>query len=781
MLSRKPLHSLAVVSTLALGIGVNSAIFSVVHAALIQPVYYPRADRLVSIRAASPADFLAWREQVASFERFGGYMTFGTVDLTGGGEPERLRCHLVTADFFPALGVEAAYGRTFFREEERPGHDRVVVLSHALWQRRFDADTSVLGRSLTLDGASYAVVGVMPRHFGTLGGRADVWAPLSFGPHRPADRNSVYVGTIARLAPGVSLGEARAEMATISRRLERQYPETNTGRRAVVRPLSEVMVGNIRPTMLLLVAAAGFVLLIACVNVSNLLLARGVARHQEFCLRTALGATRGRLLGQLLAESLILSLTGAVFGLMLAFLAVELLPDLRGTYTYHHTEIRLNLWAVGLTLGIAFAVGVLAGMVPALRASRLNLSDALGSAGRSAMKSGGSQRLQSLLVVAEIALAFVLLVGAGLLILSLRHLQSADRGFDTAKLLKLEVGVSAERYPQGAHVVAFFDALLTRLGRVPGIEAAAAGNSLPGTGWTFGARVEGQEEDQSHGARWLLVTPGYFRTVGIPVLKGRTFTPEDRLERRPVMILNEKAASSFFSGEDPIGKRVAFDGPQDWHEVIGVVGNVADPVEDEPSRACYVPFYQEPLTMRAVGHSSMVVLLRAVGDPPALAEPVRREVLAFDRDLAVSGLESMERQLARSILRPRMSTVLLTVFAALALALATIGVFSLMAYFVHQRVPEIGIRMALGAAGSSVLGWVLRRGLRLTLAGLGLGLAAGLACNRLIASLVHGVSPLDPRTYFVVASLLGAVAVATCVIPARRAARLDPAVTLRAE
>lgn len=786
--AREPLQNLVIVLTLALGVGVNAAIFSVVHAALVQPFTYPRSQELVYVQSArhggdrfavAPADFLVWRRQAESLESLGAFADFGTLDLTGDGEPERLSCHLVTAGYFEALGVAAAHGRTFVPEEEEAGKDRVVVLSHGLWQRRFASRPGIVGQTLTLDGEERTVVGVMPPGFGGQGGPAELWIPLSFGPHRPADRNSSYLGVVGRLRPGVDLARVRAEMDTISRRLAQEFPATNDGLGATVIPLAEAMTGAIRPTMTLLTAATAFVLLIACVNVSHLLIARGIARRREFSIRSALGATRGRLFRHLVGESMGLALAGGGAGLVLASYLIRLLPDLRGTYVYHYTEVRLNLWVFFLTLGAAVAAGLLIGALSAYRASRPDVVETLASGGRSAMKSGSTHRLQGLLTVCEIALAFVLLTGAGLLIRSLSHLLDADRGFDPSRVLALDLSLPTSHYPDGEDMASFYRGLLARLASVPGAETAAAGNEIPGGGWGIGVRVEGAREDEKEPARFLLVTPDYFRAAGIPLLQGRTFTADDRAGRDPVLILNARAAERLFPGGEPIGMRVSFE--DEGHEVVGVVGDVRDPSRDQPESACYLPYYQQPALMRQVGLSSMVVLVRTAGEPRALAAAVRGEIARMDPLLPISKLEPLADRLAAKTLRPRLNALLTSAFAALALTLAALGVFGLMTYTVSQRIPELGIRMVLGARRSAVLGWVMWKGLSLTLLGLAVGLLASFGAARLMEGLVYGVSPLDPWTYLAVFLVLGAVAALTCFLPARRASAVDPAIVLRGE
>ena len=786
--TRHPVILGAVLLLLAMATGAASALFSVIHAALVQPVAYPEPDRLVDVLAArvdqpdnrfgiTPADYLAWQESTTSFEHLGAYVGFGSFDLTGQGDPKKVAGRLVTADLFTALGVNPFLGRVFLSSEEEPGQDRVTVLSHAFWQQHLGSDPAVLGTSLTLDGEAYTVLGVMPPDFGMRGGQADLWVPLSFGPHRPADRGSAYLGAIGRLKPGVSLEQARLEMDLLGQRLEEDFPDTNAGLRPSLLPLAEVMTGTVRPTLEILLLAAGFVLLIACANVSSLLLARGVARRGEFALRSALGASRSRLLRQNLTESLVLSLAGGALGLLVAQALLAGLPDLRGVYTYHHTEIRLNLPIFAATLLITVVAGLLCGALPAWQAARRALHGNL----RDRTEDRRTHTVQDALVVGEIALAFLVLVSSGLLVRSLVHIQDFDRGYEPTQLLALDLTLPEAGYEDDTDVSSFYQNLLERLSALPGVGAVAASNEPPGGGWGFRPRVDGKDGDRQHRARFLFATPDFFETVGLTVEQGRPFDGADRAGDLPVMVLDERAAADLFGSQDPLGRQVSFDGPEDLHQVVGVVQAVADPIRADLPPAVYLPFYQRPKVLWGAGQRTMTVLLRITDDPTPLIRRVRDQVHALAPTLPITHLATLDQRLGRTTQRPRINAYLITLFALLGLLLAAIGLFGLLVYRVQRGIPQIGIRMALGAGRREILRPIMARGSLLALAGLALGVLGALGTQRLIAGLLHGIEPLDPWAYLGAFTVLLGIALLASYVPARRAAGLDPARCLRRE
>ncbi len=787
MLLKKPGFTPIAVLTLALGIGANTAIFSVVNAVLIQPLPFAEPDRLVwmwgnvrdgSNRAAvAPPDYLDYREQNNSFEQLAAMMSVPIYgNLTGSGDPERLEAALVTGNYFQALGVKPALGRTFLLENEQPGLDRVAVLSHGLWQRRFGADPTIVNRTITLDGRNYEVLGVMPPDL-KFPRTAEMWAPINFGiSPEMKQRRAHFLRLIGRLKPGVTLAPAQAEMDAIARRLEEQYPTTNTGWSLRLVPLHERIAGNIKPTLFVLFGAVGFVLLIACVNVANLLLVRAAARASEIAVRTALGASRWRIARQMLTESLLLSLFGGALGVLLATWGVDLLVALSANNIPPTANVRIDATVLGFTLLVALFTGVLFGLVPALQSSSPNLNESLKEGGRSATEGVRRNRTRHLLVVFESAVAVMLLVGAGLLIRSFIRLQNVSPGFDARNVLTMQISLSRDGYGAREKARSFFDQLQQRLHSLPGVESVGMIRELPLDGqlndrpFTVEGRPPGSP-NQRYDAEWRLINQDYFRAMRIPLLRGRNFTEQEVRQSAGVVIISGSLSRAVFPDEDPLGKRLQLD--QKPYEIVGIVGDIRQhALEIDPDATMYLPTL-------AIEQTNLV--LRTAGDPTSIIGAVRKEVMAIDRDQPIASVRPMERLMYESVAQPRFRTFLIGLFAALALLLAAVGIYGVISQMVAQRTHEIGIRLALGAQTRDVLSSVLRHGMSLAIIGIAIGVAGALALTRLMGSLLFEVSATDPMTFAGVAVLHALVALLACYIPARRAAKVDPVVALRYE
>ena len=686
------------------------------------------------------------------------------------------------------LGVQPLIGRVFLPETEEPGKDREVVLTHVLWQRRFAGDPSVIGRTIALDGQSYTVIGVMPPGFRFApfwATKAEIYAPLSGALQSPS-RTHQHLRVFARLKPGVSLEQARAEMATITARLEKEFPGTN--REIVVASLKEVVVGDIRPAMLVLLAAVGFVLLIACANVAHMLLARAAARQKEVAIRTTLGAARSRMIRQFLTESLLLAFLGGGAGLLLAAWGVRALVALGPENIPRIESIGLDARVLVFLLGVSLLSGVAFGLVPALQASSASLSSALNESARGSTEGIRGNRLRSLLLASEFALALMLLIAAGLMIRSFLALQSIDPGLDPRNVLSLVVSVtgSAESEPQRR--AAFYQELLARLRALPGVVSAGAINHLPLAGdiWNRSFFVEGRPRPrpgEGASATYRVVLPGYFRAMGIPILRGRDIAESDDRSAPGAVVVNEWLAKKWWPNEDAVGKRLTLDDPEgSWLTVVGIVKDVVrNDWAEPPGEEIYLPYLQNRRYLEDPGSlvSYMTLVVRAQGDPVALAPSIRSLVRSFDRNLPVSDVQTMEHVVAESNAQPRLYLVLLGSFAGVALVLAAVGIYGVISYSVSRRTHEIGIRMALGATRGGVLRLIVRQGMALALAGCGAGLLGALGLTHLLSGLLYGVRPTDPTTFLAVPLVLGLVALAASYLPARRVTRIEPMTALR--
>ena len=792
MLRKQPGFSLIAVLTLALGIGANTALFSIVNAVLLRPFPYQAPERLMILRESlsggvnstvSYPNFADWRAQNTAFDSIAAVRQNESFNLTGTAEPERLQGQLVSAKFFPTLGIKPLVGRDFLPEEDRLGATPTVILSYGLWQRRFGNDPSVVGQQLTLNSQSYTVVGITPPNF-QFGMEAGVSVPIGLQAERFRNRGS-DPGTrvVARLKPNVSQQQAEADLNLIAARLEQQYPESNKGRRALVTPLHESFVGNVRQPLLILLGAVGLVLLIACANVANLLLVRASARQKEMAVRVALGASRATLVRQLLTESLLLAALGATLGIVLAFWCTSLIASQLPDGIPRLQEANVDAGVLIFTLAISLLTGLLFGLAPALQASRPNLNEGLKEGERGS--SGRRQWLRSVLVVGEVALTLTLLVGAGLLIQSFWRLLAVDPGFKAQNLLTMQVSVNN---PDGQQIANFFDRLQENVRNLPGVTSVAVSNGLPFVGvnrpnFVIEGRPRPEPGKEVGGARYT-VSPGYFQTMGIELLKGRLFTAQDNRDSQRVIVIDEVLARRHFPNEDPLGKRLKQGSDSPSLEIVGVVRHVEqNGLEGQASNLAqfYTNFNQISLEGLPGNVRRINVLVRTEVEPLSLASVVRSQIAALNKDQAVFNVRTMEQAVAQSVATRRFSMLLLTVFAIVGLALASLGIYGLMSYVVAQSTREIGVRMALGAQVSDVLKLVIGQGMMLALVGVALGLVASLALTRAMKNLLFGVSATDPVTFAALALLLIAVALLACFIPARRATKVDPMIALRSE
>ena len=792
MLIKQPGFALIAVFTIVLGIGANTAIFSIVNAVLLRPFPYQQPERLVMVgestggggrNAVSYPNFVDWRQQNNVFDAVSVMRSNENYNLTGVGEPERLQGRLVSAGFFTLLGIKPLLGRDFLPEDDRAGVTPSVILSHAFWSRKFGNDVSVLGRQITLNNLAHTVVGVAPVDF-QFGLDADVSVPIGLSSERFRARGAdPGAGVVARLKPNVSLHQAETEINLIYARLEQQYPESNTGRRATLTPLHEFFTGNVRQPLLILLGSVGLVLLIACANVANLLLVRASTRKREMSVRVALGASRGRIVRQLLTESLMLATIGAVLGTLLAHWGMRFIVHQLPDGIPRLNEAGLDLRVLVFTAGVSLVTGLLFGLAPALQASRLNLTDALKEGDRGS--SGGRQRLRSVLVVCEVALTLTLLVGAGLLVQSFRRVLQVDPGFEPQNLLTMQISASN---PDGHQVVSFFNQLQENVGKLPGVKSVAISNGLPlGVVNRPVFFIEGQprpEKGKEPGGIRYTVSPDYFQTMGIELVKGRVFTTHDT-PTTPLTVVIDEALAQHFGNEDPIGKRFSQSSSgTPSYEIIGVVRHVEqDNLDGSAIRTpqFYFSFNQIPAERWPGSVRRVNLLTRTDVDPASLAAAVRGQIASLNKDQAVFNVKTMDQIVSQSLASRRFSMLLLSAFAIVALALASVGIYGMLSYAVAQRTREIGLRMTLGAQAGSVLRLVIGQGMKLALAGVALGLIASLALTRTMKNLLFGVSATDPLTFAGIALLLSLVALLACWIPARRATKVDPLIALRYE
>jgi putative ABC transport system permease protein len=808
-MAQAPGFTAVAVLTLALGIGVNTAMFSLVNAAMFGwEAAYEDPSRLVMMWqrsgderfAPTPADYRDWEERARSFVRMGAYYYEG-VNLSGAGDPERLTAALVSPALFPTLGVRPRHGRGFAAEEAQWGRHQVALLSHALWRQRFDGDPSVVGQAIALNGAAYTIVGVMPPGCWFTGTRAELWLPMAFPPKDPTnDRHSHFLRAVGRLQPGVSIDHARREMEAIAGQLAREYPE-NQGLGATVTSLRATVLGDVQPALLVLTGAVGLVLLMTCVNLANLLLARSAAREREIATRVALGAGRRRLVQQLLVESLCLALIGGAAGLALAFWGVDagarFVPD--EVPRIHETGVPIDGYVLVFTLAASLITGVLFGLAPALQATRPDPAEVLRAGGRSATTDPRRRRFRAGLVAAQIALAVTLLTGAGLLLKSFVRLQQVDPGIQTGPLLTMGLELPRAVTPDRDYVPRFFEAVLERVRAVPGVVAAGVSSHRPlgGGGMSRRFTVEGQppaatlSEVANVSARQESAES--LQAIGVRLVRGRLFGRQDRPGSERVAIISETVARRFFAGQDPIGQRISLDSPEHlWpaaelppggrYPRWKVVGVVADVRYWEPSRppelVVYVPYLQRNETMP---WAPAYLVVRTAAPGTGVVADLRRAVAQVDPAQPLSDVRTLDDLWHASLARPRFHLWLLGAFAVFALALAALGIYGLTSYAVAQRTGEIGIRMALGARRSDILRLLIGHGMRLVFVGLALGVGGSVVVTRALSSLLFGVSPRDPAVLLVVPALLAMVALLGTYVPARRGARLDPLVALHQE
>ena len=793
-LLRNPGFCAVAILALALGIGPNTAIFAMVNAVLLRPLPVPEPDRVVMIWGTmlksgfdqlpvSAADYLDWKAQASSFDQMAAAFAIPEygLNVSGTGEPERVSAALASREFLPALGIRPIAGRNFLADEDRPGGAPAVLISNAYWQRRFRSDPAAVGRTLTVDGVPRTVVGIVPHELGEMIA-ADLWLPTAIDPKNPERRNRNF-GIVAHLKPGVTAAQARAEMTVIARRLEEAYPATNTGAGITLFPMAEMFTGRIRPVLLILLGAVGLLLLIACANLANLLLARAASREKEIAIRGALGAGRVRLIHQLLTESLVLAMAGGVAGVLLAMWSVGALRGLMPDMVPMLQHMSVDLPVLGFALSISIVTGLLFGLAPAWRSSRTDLNTTLKEAAGRSEGASGSHRTRGFLLAFEVALAVLLSVSAGLLLRSFMRVAAVEPGVRVSNILTMSLSLPDVKYDTPVKRANFYKTLTERLEQVPGVRSSGAALFLPlrvsllsfrvGVN---GFRIEGRPpvpQGQEPTADYRMATPGYFDTMGIALKKGRLFDGHDDLSAKPVAVINEAMVRKHFASEDPIGRRLLMGNSPT--EIVGVVADAKLYGLDAPIEpAIYTPHMQRP-------GPSMGLVVRTVGDPGAMAAAVRREILKLDAEQPISNVRTMDQVLADSLMLRRVAMLMLAVFAALALTLATVGIYGLTAYSASRRTHEIGLRMALGASRGQILRLVVARGLLTSLIGAAIGLAAAFQLTRMLSGMLYGVTATDPVVFVGVPLILVAVSAAASYLPARRAMRIDPLIALRYE
>jgi predicted permease len=788
MLMKTPGFTLIAVMTLALGIGATTTLFSFVNGILLRPLPYHDSENLVLVNEVSAKrgsmggisfpNLLDWRAQNQVFTGIAAWGT-GGYTLTGNGDPEQLSGSGISYNTFEVLGVSPLLGRTFQQDEDRPEHDLVVILSHGLWERRFGARAEIIGQRITLNNRSRVVIGVMPPGF-RFPEIAELWIPLALDTRRWT-RTDHGLGCIARLKPGVTLDAARADMNVVARRIEEQNPVTNEGMGVTLTPLHEGLVTGYRRALLILLGVVALVLLIACANLANLSLARASARQKEVAIRAALGAGRRRIFLQLLTESLLLGVIGGALGLGLAFLGIDLLLAAIPIDLPFWMKLNVDNRVLFFSAGIALLTGLVFGTVPALQASNVDLNETLKEGGRSA--SGASQhRLRHLLVIAEVGLSLILLFGAGLMMRSFLRLQQVKPGFDPQNVLTMRMNLPGSKYDTPEKRRSFYNEFFERAGALPGVQAIGGTTNPPLLGtWGRSLTVEGYpvlSVGQAPLINHHVITPNYLKAIGIPILAGRDFNETDTPDGLKVTIIDERLAREYWPNQSPLGKRVRYGPPENnepWQTIVGVVGNVKnESLSLTQGKSVYIPYAQR--TFGSIG-----IAVRATISPENLAEAIRRQVKEMDPNVPLANVRTMNEVISRSVWQPRLYTILFGVFAGLALLLAAVGIYGVMAYSVAQRTHEIGIRLALGAQRRDVLRLVVGQGMKLVAAGTVIGMTGALALSRLMRSLLYEISPTDSVTFGSVATLLGIIALLACYIPARRAAKVDPLIAMRTD
>jgi putative ABC transport system permease protein len=785
---KRPGFLVIAISTLALGIGATTAMFTVVNSVLLRPLRFPEPERIVLFQGVNPRqgitdsnmslpDIADWQKQSQSFEQIAAFFG-GGVFISTGDEVERVRATAVTSEFFPLFKTNAISGRVLQADDMPEGRETAVVISHALWQRRFGGTADVVNRKITLNGEPATIVGIMPADFNQPRD-TEVWTPLPLNPAEEARENRM-LEVVTRLKPGVSMSQAQTEMDTINQRLAQTYVDTNTGWSVRLTELRESMVGELRTSLLILLGAVAFVLLIACANVANLLLARAAYRQKEIALRTALGASRLRVVRQLLTESVLLSLVSGIAGLALSLWFIKLLVAITPPNTPRFSEIGINWQVFAFTFAVTVLAGILFGLVPALQTSRPNLNETLKDSGQRGSETGGRNRVGSFLIVSEIALSFILLAGAGLMIKSFLHLREINPGFNADNVLTMRLTLPPGKYKQGEPRAQIYQQLVDRVKQTPGVQSAALVLSLPlgGDSFNVGRSVirEGRPmtADEQTNALHLPVSPDYFQTLQIPLKAGRTFTDQDAFNSTKVVIVNETMARALWPNENPIGRRFTVWRDEKFpREVVGVVGDTKSSLDKEPEQQMYVPYAQD------ANWGSLSLAVRTAGEPTALAGSVREAIRAVDKAVPNYNLKTMNDVISTSAAPRRIPMLLMSAFAGVAMLLAMLGIYGVTSYYVTQRTHEIGVRMALGAQIVDVLKLVLRRAMWLAVIGIGIGVAGAVAVTRYLTSLLFGVKPIDTVTFVAVAVVLAVVVFVACMVPARRAAKIDPLEALR--